>query len=450
MSSPNESVLHPAPPLIPMARLSRILAASTRTRTWTSLGLPVDGVLDAARALGIGRVVNVGCDLPSSRWSVSAAAEYADVYAAVAIHPNETSKVDDRRAEVLAELASLAASPKVVAVGETGLDYYRDWSPRSVQRDWFRAHIEIARVAGKAVMIHDREAHEDVLSILGEYAPWPPNRVIFHCFSGDAAMAARCAEAGYLMSFAGNVTFKNADSLREAALVAPVELMLAETDAPYLTPVPHRGKPNSPAMTAYTIRYLAGAEEPGRSGLLRPTAGDRYPCLRLVTPSRYPLGTPKPRWWIVGSARLLLTIHHVAIAGSGTVERGGAAARRRGHPGHSGQAGGPPDQETRAELRRRAGTVRQIAALAAVRPGDVILEVGPGLGSLTLALLEAVVRPPAMVTDGVCGTACTWGGCRRSGRGWSPCGWWPSRSTRCSRPSCRRRSRSARRTSPTG
>jgi TatD DNase family protein len=221
------------------------------------LGLPVDGVLDAARALGIRRVVNVGCDLPSSRWSVSCAAEYPEVYAAVAIHPNDTAKVDDRRGEVLAELATLAASPKVVAVGETGLDYYRDWSPPSVQREWFRAHIELARATGKAVMIHDREAHEDVLSILAEYAPWPPYSVIFHCFSGDAAMAARCAEAGYLMSFAGNVTFKKADSLREAALAAPAELMLAETDAPYLTPVPHRGKPNSPAMTAYTIRYLA-------------------------------------------------------------------------------------------------------------------------------------------------------------------------------------------------
>jgi TatD DNase family protein len=225
------------------------------------LGLPVDGVLDAARAAGIRRVVNVGCDLPSSQWSVSAAAEHADVYAAVAVHPNETSKVDERRGEVLAEVAALAASPKVVAVGETGLDYYRDWSPPEIQRDWFRAHIEIARAAGKAVMIHDREAHEDVLSILAEYAPWPPRSVIFHCFSGDAAMAARCAEAGYLMSFAGNVTFKNADSLREAALVAPAELILAETDAPYLTPVPHRGEPNSPAMTAYTIRYLAALKD---------------------------------------------------------------------------------------------------------------------------------------------------------------------------------------------
>jgi TatD DNase family protein len=221
------------------------------------LDLPVEGVLAAARSAGVGRVVNVGCDLPSSRWSVSCAAECDDVYAAVAIHPNEVSAVDCAREEVLAELSSLASSPKVVAIGETGLDYYREYSEPSVQREWFRAHIGIARRTGKALMIHDREAHEDVLSILGETGPWPPYSVIFHCFSGDAAMARRCAEAGYVMSFAGNVTFKNAEPLREAARVAPAELMLAETDAPYLTPVPHRGKPNSPAMTAYTIRFLA-------------------------------------------------------------------------------------------------------------------------------------------------------------------------------------------------
>ena len=219
--------------------------------------LPVDGVLAAARAAGIGRVVNVGCDLPSSRWSVSCAEEYPGAYAAVAIHPNETSALDGRRAEVLAEISSLAESHRVVAIGETGLDYYRDWADPAVQREWFRAHIEIARRTGKTLMIHDREAHADVLAILAETGPWPPHSVIFHCFSGDAAMAAQCAEAGYVMSFAGNVTFKNAGTLREAALVAPPELMLAETDAPYLTPIPHRGKPNSPAMTAYTIRFLA-------------------------------------------------------------------------------------------------------------------------------------------------------------------------------------------------
>ena len=218
---------------------------------------PAGEVVAAAQAAGIRRMITVGVDLPSSRWSAGCAAGFADVYAAVAIHPNDTAKVDDRRDEVLDELSALAASPRVVAVGETGLDYYRDHSRPEIQQDWFRAHIAIAKQAAKALMIHDREAHEDVLSILAEYAPWPPHSVIFHCFSGDAAMAARCAEAGYLMSFAGNVTFKNADSLREAALAVPAELMLAETDAPYLTPVPHRGKQNSPAMTAYTIRYLA-------------------------------------------------------------------------------------------------------------------------------------------------------------------------------------------------
>ena len=221
------------------------------------LGLPVDGVLAAARSAGIGRVVNVGCDLPSSRWSASRAAEYDDLYAAVAIHPNEVSSVDSSREEVLAEISSLVESPKVVAIGETGLDYYRDHSDPGLQREWFRAHIEIARRTGKALMIHDREAHEDVLSILEETGPWPPYSVIFHCFSGDAAMAGRCAEAGYVMSFAGNVTFKNAELLREAVRAAPVELLLAETDAPYLTPVPHRGKPNSPALVAHTIRFLA-------------------------------------------------------------------------------------------------------------------------------------------------------------------------------------------------
>jgi TatD DNase family protein len=257
MNSPNGPVAPPAPSAGSVAAPLPDPGGFDSHTHMDIMDLPVGGVLAAARAAGIGRVVNVGCDLPSSRWSASAAGEYGDVYATVAIHPNETAKVDERRDEVLAELAALAASPKVVAIGETGLDYYRDWSPRDVQRSWFRAHIELARAAGKTVMIHDREAHADILSILDEYTPWPPYSVIFHCFSGDAAMAARCAAAGYVMSFAGNVTFKNAVDLREAALAAPAELLLAETDAPYLTPVPQRGKPNSPAMTAYTIRFLA-------------------------------------------------------------------------------------------------------------------------------------------------------------------------------------------------
>jgi TatD DNase family protein len=255
--SPGSPVMsNPNGPVVPEDRLPEPGAFDAHTHM-DIMELPVDGVLAAARAAGIVRVVNVGTDIPSSEWSVARAAEYPDVYAAVAIHPNETSEVDSRRDEVLASIEALAAAPKVVAIGETGLDYYRDWSPRQVQRAWFGAHIELARRTGKTLMIHDREAHADVLAMLDEHGPWPPYSVIFHCFSGDAGMAARCAEAGYVMSFAGNVTFKNAGPLREAALAAPPGLMLAETDAPYLTPVPHRGKPNSPAMAAHTVRFLA-------------------------------------------------------------------------------------------------------------------------------------------------------------------------------------------------
>jgi TatD DNase family protein len=226
------------------------------------MGLPVPGVLAAARRAGIARVVTVGTDLESSRWSAACAGQYDDVYAAVAIHPNETEAAAtgaggdaDRTDEVLAEIEHLAGLPQVRAVGETGLDYYRDHSDPARQRDWFRAHIQIAKRTGKALMIHDREAHEDVLRILAEETP--PPRVVFHCFSGDVEMAKRCAEAGYVMSFAGNLTFASAQNLRDAAAVAPADLLLTETDAPFLTPVPWRGKPNSPALTAYTVRCLA-------------------------------------------------------------------------------------------------------------------------------------------------------------------------------------------------
>ncbi|MBO0775957.1 MAG: TatD family hydrolase [Actinobacteria bacterium] len=220
---------------------------------------PLAEVLAAARAAGIRRVVTVGVDVATSHWSARCAAEHADVYAAVAVHPNETgaaaSSVQARNA-ALRELRALAALRRVRAVGETGLDYYRDCASPQVQQRWFRAHIDLAKEARKPLMIHNRDAHEDVLRILEEEGP--PEEVVFHCFSGDAAMAKRCAEAGYVMSFAGNVTFRNAQPLREAAAAAPVDLLLPETDAPFLTPVPHRGKPNTPAMVAHTIRFLAG------------------------------------------------------------------------------------------------------------------------------------------------------------------------------------------------
>jgi TatD DNase family protein len=223
---------------------------------------PPGEVLADARAAGIMRVVTVGVDLPTSQWSAKCAGSEPGLYAAVAIHPNETAVAASSPAErdtVLAELASLAALPQVRAIGETGLDYYWDDVAPQVQQEWFRGHIEIAKRAGKTLMIHDRDAHEDVLRILAEEGP--PERVVFHCFSGDAAMARRCADAGYVMSFAGTVTFKNAPELREAAAAAPADLMLAETDAPLLTPMPHRGKLNTPAQVAHTIRCLASVRQ---------------------------------------------------------------------------------------------------------------------------------------------------------------------------------------------
>ena len=213
---------------------------------------PVDEQLRSARAAGIARIVTIGCDLPSSRFAVDAAGEFDDVYAAVAIHPNETTGISDA---VLADVARLAAHPKVRAIGETGLDYYRDWAPKEDQHRSFRAHVDIAKRTGTALVIHDREAHDDVLAILEEEGP--PDTVVFHCYSGDAAMARVCADRGYLMSFAGNVTFKNAEPLRDALRAAPLDLLLVETDAPFLTPIPHRGKPNASYLIPHTVRAMA-------------------------------------------------------------------------------------------------------------------------------------------------------------------------------------------------
>ncbi len=219
---------------------------------------PVEDVLARAAAAGVTRVVTVGTDLPSCYTAVTTSADHDPVYAAVAIHPNETAKAGDP-AQVLGELAELAALPEVRAVGETGLDYYWDDAPHSVQQDWFRAHIAMAKQVAKPLMIHDRDAHEDILRILAEEGP--PETVIFHCFSGDAGLAKRCVDAGYLLSFAGVLTFSNAAQLREAAALTPPGQLLAETDAPFLTPVPNRGKSNAPAQVANTIRALAEIKE---------------------------------------------------------------------------------------------------------------------------------------------------------------------------------------------
>ncbi len=215
-------------------------------------GASVEAILADARLVGVARLVTIGYDLRSSRWNAEVARDHGDVYAGVAIHPNEAHAATP---EVLAEIEELARQPYVRAVGETGLDYFRDWASRDDQHASFRAHIEIAKRTGKALVIHDRDAHDDVLAVLADQGA--PDVVVFHSYSGDAEMAKKCADAGYFMSFSGPVTYKNAGYLREAARVAPTELMLVETDAPYLPPTPHRGKPNAPYLIPLTLRCLA-------------------------------------------------------------------------------------------------------------------------------------------------------------------------------------------------
>ena len=216
---------------------------------------PVEQALAEARAVGVETVVQVGVDLASSRWSAQVAAEHADVWAAVALHPNEAG-AGAATDEALREIEALAALPQVRAVGETGLDHYRTGPEgHRAQEESFRAHIAIAKAAKAALVIHDRDAHDDVLRVLHEEGA--PEHVVFHCFSGDAAMARHCADRGWTMSFAGPLTFKANDALREAATVAPLDLLLVETDAPFLTPVPYRGRPNAPSQVAWTLRALA-------------------------------------------------------------------------------------------------------------------------------------------------------------------------------------------------
>jgi TatD DNase family protein len=218
-------------------------------------GAEVRELIDLAEAVGVANLVQVGTDVASSRWAAELAEADERVLAAVALHPNDAPRLGDLDG-ALAAIDELAVRPRVAALGETGLDYFRtDESGRAAQQASFRAHIEIAKRRGKTLVIHDRDAHADVLSILDEEGA--PDRVVLHCFSGDFAFAAECARRGFYMSFAGNVTFKNAESLRGAAAVAPAELVLVETDAPFMAPMPVRGHRNHPALANYTARFLA-------------------------------------------------------------------------------------------------------------------------------------------------------------------------------------------------
>ena len=206
-----------------------------------------------ARAAGVRLLVDVGTDVASSRAAVAVAAAEPDVRAAVGIHPNDTATAT---AEALAEIDRLAGLPGVVAIGEIGLDRYRDRTPPEVQEAAFRAQLTIADRHDRTVMIHCRDAWEDCVRILEEEG-WAGRRVVLHCYSGDPAMTARTVAHGWFHSFAGNVTFTNADPLREVAALVPMELLLTETDAPFLTPHPHRGRPNDPSYVGLTLARLA-------------------------------------------------------------------------------------------------------------------------------------------------------------------------------------------------
>ncbi|MEU6810882.1 TatD family hydrolase [Streptomyces sp. NPDC046831] len=274
----------------PLPEPLRVPVADSHTHLDMQTGTVEEGLAKAA-SVGVTTVVQVGCDVNGSRWAAQTAAAHGSVHASVALHPNEAPRIvhgdpvekapggdadqgdgarrtvrprqggrgpggDAALDEALAEIDRLAALPQVKGVGETGLDYFRTGPEgKAAQERSFRAHIEIAKRHGKALVIHDRDAHADVLRILKEEGA--PERTVFHCYSGDAEMAEVCARAGYYMSFAGNVTFKNAQNLRGALAVAPLELVLVETDAPFLTPAPYRGRPNAPYLVPVTVRAMA-------------------------------------------------------------------------------------------------------------------------------------------------------------------------------------------------
>jgi TatD DNase family protein len=212
--------------------------------------------LDEAAAVGIDRVVQVGYSAEQSIWSVKCAEAFVGrVLAAVALHPNEAPVVDDLEKD-LKVIEELASNPRVRAIGETGLDFFRTAEDlQEKQKHSFRRHIKIAKDHNKALVIHDRDAHRAVLDLLIEEGA--PSNTIFHCYSGDAAMAKECISNKYVLSFAGTVTFKNAPELREAVALVPIELLLVETDSPFLAPMPNRGSLNTPAQIPNTLRAIA-------------------------------------------------------------------------------------------------------------------------------------------------------------------------------------------------
>jgi TatD DNase family protein len=215
----------------------------------------VGKVLADAKSVGIDRIVQVGYSAEQSEWGVKLAEHWPNVLAAVALHPNEAPVVEDLEADLL-KIEKLATHPRVRAIGETGLDFFRtEPALQERQKYSFRRHIELAKKVNKALVIHDRDAHRAVLDLLIEEGA--PEKTIFHCYSGDAEMARECIENGYILSFAGTLTFKNAPALREAVKLVPVDQLLVETDSPFLAPMPHRGSLNTPAQIPTILRFMA-------------------------------------------------------------------------------------------------------------------------------------------------------------------------------------------------
>jgi TatD DNase family protein len=220
-------------------------------------GLAPEEAIRRAAAVGVTRIVQVGCDVASSHWAVAAADRWDAVVAAVALHPNDAARLGDGLGAALGEIESLARRDDVRAVGETGLDFFRtpDADGQARQREAFAAHIAFAKAHDKTLVIHDRDAHADVLDVLD--AEGLPDRIVMHCFSGDSDFARACLDRGAFLSFAGTVTFKNAAPLRRALHVTPLDRVLVETDAPYLTPTPYRGRPNASYLVPHTARRMA-------------------------------------------------------------------------------------------------------------------------------------------------------------------------------------------------
>lgn len=247
--------LPPAPPVLAVATTD---AHTHLASTASATGLMPEDLIAAAAAVGVTRMVDVGTDVESSVGAVDLASQWPQVIACVAIHPNDAARLGSSLEAELGLLAPLADAPGVRAVGETGLDYFRttDADGMRRQRASFAAHIALAKSRDLALVIHDRDAHEDVLAVLDSEGA--PSRVMMHCFSGDVDFARRCLERGFWLSFPGTVTFKPNHALRAAMLLTPVDRLLVETDAPYLTPVPYRGRPNASYLLPHTVGFMAG------------------------------------------------------------------------------------------------------------------------------------------------------------------------------------------------